>query len=110
MDVHTDANGHVVVDRRTVEGFENRVHAIFGNLQNAPKAADHEADQTGSALPWSLRASTVYSAGKDTAYSSDEEEEAAAHEQMRNEQIPGTDLDLNGEMSSTYRPLNTPLS
>eukprot|EP00884_Botryococcus_braunii_P016542 jgi/Botrbrau1/3571/Bobra.0078s0028.2 len=105
MDIRTDTNGNVVVDRRTVEGFENRVNATFGNLPVEFTKTVGGVEVSGSVPAWCLRTNVVFNSGKDAAYSSDEEEEAAAHEQMRNEQLPGTELDLEeDDMDNLVKP------
>ncbi len=103
MDVHVDPAGNIVVDRRTVEGFASRVDSIFGNLLGPPIRSDAGPSDPVVAPPWALSSDIVYRAGKEDDYSSDEEEEAAEHERMRNEQLPGTDLNSDGESRNEWK-------
>ena len=57
------------------EGFHSRADAVFGALDTA----------SGAAPSWSLTKQIVYRAGRAEAYSSDEEQEAEANEQARQE-------------------------
>ena len=76
-----------IAQEGTPAAFRTRVDDVFGQLQ-AP------ADSSGPS--WSLSQKQVFRPGKEEAFSSDEEEEAVAQEQSRQELLPGSLVDFEG--------------